>query len=388
MSKKFHYPNVYPHIDPRDEREIARREVLLISREESEAVLTPEICMEVLERAYREEGAGSAVNRTKANILIPTQSPDRWYRYCTMEGGIGGMQVAAIRIKSDLLHHYSVDGHPRIDWHCVVPGRFFGLILLFSAEDGALLAFLHDAHIQHMRVAATVALITRHMARRDASILGILGSGGMAWTHALHLTKVRDIRKILVYSPNPEHRFRFARQAAEVLGIETRSIEDPEPLVRQSDIVAACTNSTEPVVLGRWVKEGTHLVLTQAFEFDDECWQKIDQYIEYRSPIGVQGSTSEARYTAPPDPKFRGGTSRQDMEKERRWVGQENIHTLPELLLGKAPGRVHDRQITACRNEGTGVQFAAVALKVYELAKEKGLGRPLPLEWFLQDVTN
>lgn len=170
----------------------------MIDRHAAEEVLDPETCMEVLEAAYREEGLGSAVNRTKANILVPTSDPDMWYWNCTMEGGIRGREVVAIRIKSDMVRYYTAFGKERTDWYCGFPGRFFGLILLFSARDGTPLALLHDAHMQHMRVAGTVTLATRHMARKDASILGILGSGGMAWTHAYLLSKVRNLRQIKI----------------------------------------------------------------------------------------------------------------------------------------------------------------------------------------------
>jgi ornithine cyclodeaminase/alanine dehydrogenase-like protein (mu-crystallin family) len=66
----------------------------------------------------------------------------------------------------------------------------------------------------------------------------------------------------------------------------------------------------------------------------------------------------------------------------------DRVFNLPDVLLGRVHGRTSAKEITCTSNEGTGVQFAAVALKVYQEAKARGLGRKLPLEWFLQDVTN
>lgn len=384
----FNYPHVYPTLRPEDAEELAKREVLLIDRHVAEEVLDPEACMAVLEAAYKEEGVGSAVNRTKANILVPTHDPDLWYRYCTMEGGIRGMEVVAIRIKSDMVRYYSAFGRNRTDWYSGFPGRFFGLILLFDAKDGTLLAMLHDAHMQHMRVAATVTLATRHMAREEASVLGILGSGGMAWTHAYLLRKVRRIQKIKVYSPNPQHRRRFAEQVDQNLGIETVICNEPRSVVQGSDIVAACTSSEEPVIFGEWLEPGMHVILTKAGkEMDEAGWKKMDRFVAYRSPIGVQGSSSEARWTGTPDWRFNGGTAPKDIERERRLLS-DRVYNLPDVLLGKVAGREGAAEITCTVNEGTGVQFAAVALKVYQEAKARGLGRKLPLDWFLQDVTN
>ena len=385
---RFHYPHVYPQPDPKHTEELAKREVLLIDRHVAEEVLDPEQCMAVLEAAYKEEGTGSAVNRTKANILVPTQDPDRWYRYCTMEGGIRGMEVVAIRIKSDMVHYYTAYGKDRVDWHCGFPGYFFGLVLLFSARDGTPLALLHDAHMQHMRVAATVTLATRHMARNDSPVLGILGSGGMAWAHAYLLSRIRKIEKIKVFSPNPEHRKRFAEQLQQMLEIETVAFDNAEHVVRDSDIVAVCTNTEKPVLFGDWIRPGTHLVLTKPrVDMDEAAWRKVNRYAVYRSPLGVQGSASEARWTAEPDWRFCGGTMREHIERERELLGSR-ICELWDILLGKAPGRESEQEITCASNEGTGVQFAAVALKIYQEAKRRGLGKKLPLEWFLQDVTN
>jgi alanine dehydrogenase len=385
---RFQYPQVYPELKPGHKEELAKREVLLIDRHVAEEVLDTEECMAVLEAAYKEEGMGSAVNRTKANILVPSADPDLWYRYCTMEGGIRGMEVVAIRIKSDMVRYYTAFGKERTDWYCGFPGRFFGLILLFSARDGTPLALLHDAHMQHMRVAGTVTLATRHMARKNASVLGILGSGGMAWTHAYLLPKVRNIQRIKVYSPSPEHRKHFTDQLQQMLEIETAVFEDPREVVEGSDIVAACTNSEKPVIFGEWLKPGTHIILTKASkEMDEAGWAKVNRYVVYRSPLGIQGSSSEARWTAPPDWRFGGGTTPEHIEKERRILG-DKIFDLPEVLLDRVPGRESENEITCTSNEGTGVQFAAVALKVYQEAKARGLGKKLPLEWFLQDVTN
>jgi alanine dehydrogenase len=71
---------------------------------------------------------------------------------------------------------------------------------------------------------------------------------------------------------------------------------------------------------------------------------------------------------------------------------EDKTFELGALMVGKAPGRINDRQITFFGGGGTtgsnglGIQFAAVAARIYELAKAKGLGREVPLDWFTQDV--
>ncbi|MBI3062535.1 MAG: hypothetical protein HYY83_11235 [Deltaproteobacteria bacterium] len=70
-----------------------------------------------------------------------------------------------------------------------------------------------------------------------------------------------------------------------------------------------------------------------------------------------------------------------------REIDNANIGTVPDIMSGRWAGRTGDRQITFLNNQGTqGLQFAAVGGKAYELAKAKGLGHPLPLEWFVQNI--
>jgi hypothetical protein len=121
----------------------------------------------------------------------------------------------------------------------------------------------------------------------------------------------------------------------------------------------------------------------------DDCgWSSLDKLVVYESPAGIQGGPCETRWTAEPDWRFAGGTTGPRLERRKRLVGSDKTHTLPDLLLGRVNGRDNREQITCTLNEGTGVQFAAVAQEVYEKAKAKGLGNKIPLEWFLQDVTN
>jgi ornithine cyclodeaminase/alanine dehydrogenase-like protein (mu-crystallin family) len=204
---------------------------------------------------------------------------------------------------------------------------------------------------------------------------------------------VRPIRRIKVFSPNPEHRRAFARMAADALGIAVEAPDSAEEVVRGSDIVAACTNTRQPVVFGDWLQPGAHVIPVQLTdELDEGAWRRIDRLVRYQSPPGVQGTACDQLWTYRPDAetvrRIHGGSTPEFEARLLQWVGQPKMTELTSLLLGKAPGRQDEREITCAISEGTGVQFAAVGLRVYEEAKRRGLGRRLPLEWFLQDVTN
>jgi alanine dehydrogenase len=344
-------------------------------------LLTMEACIEALEEAYKEEGEGSGTNRTKSNIQIPAENPDYWYRYCSMEGGLRKAGVVGIRIKSDMVSWPVMYGKTRTVWHCVEPGRYCGLILLFSARNGEPIAILNDGYIQHLRVGATAAIAAKHMAREDASVVGIIGSGGMAETHLQGYASVRNLKQARVYSPNREHREDYARRMSKELGIEVVALEDPEKVVRGSDIVACCTDAEEPVVCGDWIEPGVHITAVKTREAGEDLFRRLDRFVSYRSGICEQHWTTPEDWRPPGlGGSFPGYTKHAELIPKR-------FH-LTELLLDQALGRENDREINFFESEGTGIQFAAVGYKIYTLAKQKGLGQDLPLDWFTQRIRN
>lgn len=165
---------------------------LLINNESQAQLLNEDIVIDVLEDAFREEAKGAAVNRNKAVFHVPHSTKDFWYNYVSMEGAIQRFGVVAVRIRSDVNDRRTVflNGAARNlkGKFAGEPGKYCGLVLLFSSVTGELLAILNDGYIQHLRVAATSAISAKYMSREDSTVLGILGSGGMARSHALALT--------------------------------------------------------------------------------------------------------------------------------------------------------------------------------------------------------
>lgn len=355
---------------------------LLINNEEAAQTLSMPVCMELLEKVYREEGEGSAVNRTKSNIHIPAENSDQWYRYCSMEGGIRSLEVAAIRIKSDLVSWIGEGNQRRSVWWNTRPGKYCGLIFLFSAKNGEMLAILNDGFVQHLRVGATAGIAAKYLARKDAKVVGILGSGGMAQAHLEAFALVRSLERVRVFSPNSDHRRKFAEEMRSRIGIAVQACDDPHDVVHGADIVATCTDSVTPVLKGEWIEKGMFLSGVTANELQDSGFASLDGFITYRSGV------AENHFTTPEGwrPPSLGGSSQATLQKEA--VVSDRAATLKDVLVGKHPGRTFEKEVFYFLSEGTGVQFAAVACKVFEVAKERGLGKELPLEWFLQDIRN
>jgi ornithine cyclodeaminase/alanine dehydrogenase-like protein (mu-crystallin family) len=359
---------------------------LLVDNATVARVLTMRDTIEALESSYADLAAGRGVCRPRIDMRIPTGDPSRTYRWGTMEGG-SSARYFAIRLKSDVVFEDRSGDCVTEEKYCVRPGLYCGLILLFSVADGAPLAILNDGVLQHMRVGADGAIGARYMAKPDARVLGMLGSGGMARSHVEALLCVRPIERLQAYSPTRAHREAFAREMAQRHGIEAVACERSEEIYRGADIVAACTDSAVPVLEGRLVEPGTHLInIGAGGRLDAASLERVDAYLRFGNapaPLERADLTLDDEYlTWSAEPRAASAL------RARRGVALPGkVVYLSELLDGKKKGRTTAAQVTwSERGNLQGAQFHAVAGRAYEAARAAGLGREIPTEWLLQEI--
>jgi alanine dehydrogenase len=362
--------------------------VLLIGNDVTADVLRMPDVLDVLDRSYRGLADGTTLCRPRIDLRFPTGTGDQAYQWGTMEGGSSASGYYAIRMKSDVLTEVEHGGNRTQEKHCVRPGTYFGMVLLLSTRTGEPLALLNDGVLQHMRVGADSAIGTRLAARDDSRVLGLLGSGGMARTHLAALQVAQPVERVQVYSPTRAHRERFAAEAAEQYGIEAVAVDEPRAAFRGADVVMGCTDSASEVMIGDWLEPGMHVTSiggkpdararerydvwlrlgTCPSPLNDPSWRPTDEFLAYRAEPDhpVWRHHTHGRIRRPPS--------------DVRQVSYE------EVLRGE-PVRTSPGQITFSeRGNVQGAQFFAVAGLVYELAVERGLGREIPTEWFLQDI--
>lgn len=342
-------------------------------------------CMDAIEEAYQDLAVGEAANFPEGGRMeVHTPSPgiesDRAYLWGAMAGLVRKAGVMAFRMKSDIVYEQQ---HPRglmtQEKYCIEPGTYCGLVFLFSIQNAEPLAILNDGIIQHMRVAGTAGVAAKYLARADSETLGILGSGGMARTHAAALCAVRPIKRIRVFSPNVDHRKEFAEEMRSKLDLDIQAVNRPEDAVGGADVVAACTDSKKPVVDEAWIEPGMHLTRVLPAEFGAWIESKANVIIRH---LKAQSSGGPVRVTAGRQEE----TSKHGRERLPNLAFRE-LPTLADLVSGKAQGRTGDDQVTFYYNSpGSGIQFAAAGAKAYQLAKTKGIGRELPSGWFLQNI--
>lgn len=341
-------------------------------------VLDAAACIDAIEQGYRAWGEGRAEINPKTELHVYGDSG--YYDFGLIHGAVEPMGVAALRIKSDF--HEQTGPTTYGDKQAGFAGQFCGLVLLFDTTSGLPLAILNDGHIQHMRVAAAAAVAAKYMSRQDATKLCILGSGGMARGHAESLCAVRDIRLIDVFSPNEAHRDEFAREIGQKLQVEVRVHSRAEDAVEGSDIVACCTNSTrEAVLMGDWIEPGMHITTVLGAELGPDAAELVSHSVknqpvrDMRSHFAVAGEPPEGVVPRP--------------QGWRPPAVTDEMPLLSDVILGSAPGRTSDDQVTYfSNNEGTGIQFASAGAAVLERLAARGFAgvARAPLAWFVQDI--
>lgn len=368
---------------------------LIINNDEVSKLLTMETTIAALEDAYRQLVTRESVCRPRIDIQIPTSDPTKAYQWGTMEGG-STSGYFAIRMKSDVVYEQTYNGVTTEEKYCTKPGLFCGLIFLTDTETGEPLAFINDGVLQHMRVGGDGGIGVKYMAREDAEVVGMLGSGGMARTHMAAFMAVRPgLKRLQVFSPTKANRERFAGEMAALYGIEAIVCDRPEDIYKGADIVAGLTDSAVRVLDSNLIPKGAHVVnVGGGGRPDDATLAKIDVYFRFGNAPAPEGlpefglDDEFITYAAQPVGKTNFRMARRGGKRGHR-APADKVVTFADLLSGTNRGRTSRDQITYSeRGNLQGNQFWAVAGKVYEAAKAHKMGREIPTEWFLQDIRN
>ena len=365
--------------------------MLILSNEEIESFLTINSCIDALAKAYRSWHGGTAINRPRTDLVLPSPNESGVYAFKSMEAGLADPPIVAMRINSDIIRWRQDGGRLLKTKIPAAPGgKYVGLVMLFSTENGEPLAIFPDGVVQRMRVASSSALAARYLARRDASTLALFGSGWQAGSHLPAMCAVRPITQVKVYSPTKTNREAFASAMAQRVSAEVIPVESAEEAARGADIIAATTNSLSRVVNHEWVRPGIHLTCVRVPELGDETIRKVDRLVihahQHAPQNFIAGFGDEGIHAHDAIDIIRKGPegARESKVEQPFWLAAPELR---DLVTGHADGRANDQESTCFLNNiGIGLQFAAVGSAVYYEAKAKGIGREIPTDWFLESV--
>ncbi len=346
--------------------------MLIIKDEDVKALLPMEEVIPAMEDSYREVAEGKGKNLPRGRIRTHPDADGYGYFFNCIPGLLPSKGIMAVRLDSisRQVHKERVSGRYFDDRYC-------GWVIVFSLKTGEPLAIMDDFSLSAIRVGATTGVAVKYMARKEAKQAALFGSGKQARANLEAVSKVRNLERIQVYSPNPDHRRLFAEEMTEKIGAEIVPVDSPEKAMAGSDIILCMASSTEPVFDGRWLRPGMHI-----------------------ASISAGGDKTHAEVAGRPRREIDDLTLDQSslivisLREQLSWDQQTHlsqrlhkIRDLGELVTGKAAGRTSDEEINLyASNTGTGNQFAAAAAIVYEKAKAMGLGREIPTEWLMTSV--
>jgi len=341
----------------------------LIRAEEVTGLLTMEAAIDAVEAGFREWGRSAELNGPRRRITTPDG-----VRVSVHPGGVpslGGIGVLAhaehVAVSKEVQTYHNMGGP---------------VTVLFDTKDASLKGMivgrigLHEIAAERptpMRTAATSALGTRCLARKDAMSLGILGAGGEAKYHLLAFSKVRNFQTVKVFCRTEKTRSEFCRMMGKIVPCDLRPVASAQEAVQGSDVVLTATNSNVAVFDGGWLEPGTHvtsimggnvglvkagIAATKRRELDDTTIRRSDVIVVNSREQAIQDEQGDLY-----DPVQAGMLT---------W---ERVGELGALLNGAIAGRSSDKQITLFKNNaGQGIADVAIASKVFSLARAQGLG--------------
>lgn len=322
---------------------------IFLNEKEVTELLTMADTLEAVESVFKLQATGDATNEPRRRVRAQDST------LMTMSGAVSGFRTpSGVEFKGLLgLKVYTVARGG---------ARFY--VSLFDALTGELLAYIEADKLGQMRTGAASGVATKYLARENAKTVGIYGTGWQATSQLAAVCAVRQISEVKVYSRKQENRERFCQQMATELGIANiHPVEQPEAAA-DADIIITITNSREPVVLGEWLKPGTHI---NAAGGNSVLRREVDDETLKRSAFIAVDSLDQA--------KIESGEFVTAVEKGL--LTWERVKELRHVVSGRMLGRENSEQVTLFKSLGIAIEDVATAAVVYQKAKEQKAGKEI-----------
>ena len=319
--------------------------MLVLSQADVRAVLDTDRLIDALADAMADLSAGRA------------SVPPRGAAFVQERGGLLAAMPAYLPsaqiVESKLVSLFPQNAGTAVPTHQAV-------IVAFDPENGSPVALMDATYITEARTAAGSALATRLLARDDAHVLAVLGTGVQAHAHARAVSRVRPFQEIRVAGRDRRKAEGMAEALSNELPVSVTAAASMAEGMVGADVVCACTHSRDPVIRRAAVVPGMHIT-------------SIGYNVDGRE---VDAETVRDAVLLPQP----SGSNDVNWASRDGLIGPDHIHAeVGELVAGSKPGRTSADQITLYKSMGVGVQDAAAAALVLQGAKERGLGIEVPV---------
>ncbi|HKA20483.1 MAG TPA: ornithine cyclodeaminase family protein [Blastocatellia bacterium] len=315
---------------------------LLLTEDDVTSLLNMDTAIAAVEEVFRDQGTADAVNRPRYRVAMPSSQ-----LHVLAAGdkrlGVTGLKAYTVSRKG---------------------ARF--IVLLYDSESGDMLAMIEADRLGQMRTGAASGVATKYLARPDADTVGIYGTGWQAESQLSAVCEVRRVKSIKAYGRNAQRREAFSRKMSSLLSVDVVAVESPEEAARGQAIVITATTAREPVLKGEWIEPGTHLnVVGSNFLSKAE----VDVETVKRASIIAVDSIEQSRIEA--------GDLLPAIE--RGVISWESITEIGQIVAGMHRGRTSENDITLFKSNGIALEDISTALRVYNLARSKGMGKEIKL---------
>ena len=323
---------------------------LLLNQDQVKSVLDMPTALEIVERVYRSHGQGKVVMPTKITLDLGEGRP--WPPYKgfmnAMPAYLGDVDVAGIKWAGGFQNNYKI-GLPFLS----------GMILLINPKTGAFLSAMDGVYITAVRTGAASAVCAKVLARKDASVLGIIGAGVQGRMHLRALQHIFGLKEVRIFDIHQNTVEAYRQEMTKELGLKILPKTSYRDVVEGADIVCTVTIGDEPMVKREWLKKGSLVISAGSY-------QELDPEVVLSAHKIVVDHWGQASH-------------RGELAKlvEAGKLGDKNIHAeIGDILAGKKKGRERDDENILAVPIGLGSLDIGCAFEAYRRAVEKGIGTP------------
>ncbi len=314
---------------------------LHLSEADVRSVLTMPMAIEAVEDVSRKQASGEVLLHPRRRFEFP--------------GGRFFHQMAAADLKADRV---------ATKQYTYVNGKLKFVICLHDMATGDLLALIEGDRLSQQRTGAASGVATKILARASAKKAGIIGAGWQAEAQLEAIAAVRKLESATVYGRDVERRERFAREMTARMSFPVKAVASSADAARGADIVCAATTASKAVLFGADLAAGTHI---NAIGANHMRKRELDDAAVLKADVVVVDSIEQSKQEA-------GDLVLGFATDESRWT---RVSELSRLVAGNSGGRTSDSQITLFKSNGIAAWDLAVAIRVYEEAAQRGIGRQL-----------
>jgi ornithine cyclodeaminase/alanine dehydrogenase-like protein (mu-crystallin family) len=356
-------------------RRVKKMGFLLLKPDEIQDLVAMREAIDAVEKGYAGGHEFPVINAPRRRVHSPAG-----VRISNFPGGVQGMGVIGAASRAELVkqegsnQRYLYREHPVHVLNDSNTGHLLAIVIGEPVEKT-----LGYTSLVALRTAATSGVGFRYMVRRNAVSCGLFGSGGQAANQLLALLTERPaIKTVKIYSRSAENRANFAKKYGSQFGVDISPVDSPREVIRGVDVVLCATNTNVELFDGNWLEPGQHVTGIIGGNI-----QLVQGGFLKRVRREIDDRTVERAGTVVTNLKESVVSEQQgDLYEpiQKGIISLEDIHELGELALGQCKGRNSDDEITYHKNNnGTAASELAIAMVVYEKAKQAGRGSMIDL---------